>query len=193
MAAVVAIQTMTEVRWHGRGGQGAKTASELLAVAFLREGRFVQAFPEYGPERTGAPMLAYTRIAQRPIRRHCAITEPDIVIVLDAGLLREVPVTAGLRPDGRLLVSAEGDPGLGHQGPLLWLPADRLARETGTRFANVVMLGAFAGWLGAPTLADLGRALAEVMPGLGQAARHASLAAMAAGHAAGLRGMRDAD
>jgi pyruvate ferredoxin oxidoreductase gamma subunit len=88
---------MTEIRWHGRGGQGAKTAAIFLAEAVLDRGKFSQGFPEYGPERRGAPMRGYTRIADQPIRRHCSIENPDIVIVLDPTLLESAAagVTAG--------------------------------------------------------------------------------------------------
>lgn len=187
---------MIEVRWHGRGGQGAKTASHALAVAYLREGMAVQAFPEYGPERSGAPMLAYTRVDEAPIRRHCAVTEPDVVVVLDRSLLSEVPVTLGLRSGGRLLLNAEDPKDVeaaraGFAGEVLAVPADALARDAGTRFPNVVMLGALAGWLGAPAEADLSDALEEVLGGLSEKARDASLRAMRAGFSMGERGMHD--
>ncbi len=184
-----------EVRWHGRGGQGAKTASQVLAVAYLKAGKAVQAFPEYGPERSGAPMLAYTRVDERKVRRRCAVTEPDVVVVLDPSLTHEVAITSGLRPQGHLLLNLEAgqDPGAAvaeYPGQVLAVPADRLARECGTRFPNVVMLGAVAGWLGAPTLEQLGEALDEVMAGLPPAAREASRQAMRAGYLAAER--RDA-
>ena len=90
---------MVEFRWHGRGGQGAWTASELLARTALDEGKFIQSFPEFGPERMGAPVTAFTRISTEPIRLHCAIYDPDVVVVLDNTLLKTVPVTAGLNRD----------------------------------------------------------------------------------------------
>lgn len=187
---------MIEVRWHGRGGQGAKTASHVLAVAYLKEDKSVQAFPEYGPERTGAPMLAYTRVDDRPIRRHCAVTQPDIVVVLDPSLTHEVPVTAGLKDAGRLLLNVAdvGDAGEAaktYAGQVLGVPADRLAQESGTRFPNVVLLGAYAGWLGTPSLDHMQAALLEVMGHLPAKARDASVRAMAAGYAAGERGRAD--
>lgn len=184
---------MTEVRWHGRGGQGAKTASQVLAVAFLKEGKAVQAFPEYGPERTGAPMVSYTRVDDKPIRRHCAVTDPDVVVVLDPSLTREEPVTAGLRPHGHLLLNgpSAGTPVEDYPGSILGIAADQLAQEAGTKFPNVVLLGAYAGWLGQPTLAHLQEALEEVMGHLPEAARSASLRAMSAGYAAGERGERN--
>ncbi len=185
---------MIEVRWHGRGGQGAKTASQVLAVAYLKEGKAVQAFPEYGPERSGAPMLAYTRVDERKIRRRSAVTEPDVVVVLDPSLTHEVAITSGLRADGHLLLNIE-DPGeageavAAYPGDVLPVAADRLARAAGTRFPNVVLLGALAGWLGSPTFGHLAEALDEVMAGLPPAAREASREAMRAGYAAGERGM----
>ncbi len=98
---------MIEIRWHARAGQGAKTAAQLYAVAMLRAGKSVQAFPEYGPERRGAPVRAYTRVDDRPIRRHDAIEHPDAVVVLEPSLLHDASVTDGLRAEGLLLVNAE--------------------------------------------------------------------------------------
>src|SRR5581483_11296418 len=83
---------LTEIRWHARAGQGAKTASQLLALALLRSGKNVQAFPEYGPERRGAPLRAFTRVSDAPIRRHDSITDPDLVVVLEPSLLHEIDV-----------------------------------------------------------------------------------------------------
>jgi len=184
---------MIEVRWHGRGGQGAKTASQVLAVAYLKEGKSVQAFPEYGPERSGAPMLSYVRVDDRPIRRHCAVTEPDVVIVLDPSLTREVPITEGLGPDGHLLLNIESPENAGTKVTSLGeralaVPADQMALDCGTKFPNVVLLGAYAGWMGSPTLEHLEGALVETMHNLSEAARQASINAMRAGYAAGERG-----
>ncbi len=95
----IALKSMVEFRWHGRGGQGAWTASELLARTALDEGKYIQSFPEFGPERMGAPVTAFTRISTEPIRLHCAIYDPDVVVVLDNTLLKSVPVTAGLNRD----------------------------------------------------------------------------------------------
>jgi pyruvate ferredoxin oxidoreductase gamma subunit len=141
-----------EIRWHARAGQGAKTASQLYAVAQLKAGRSVQAFPEYGPERRGAPMRAYTRIDDRPIRRHDAITDPDAVVVLEPTLLKDVDVTEGLKPGGLMLVNSEDG-----------VPADRLAAELGSKFVNLVMVGALAGSLGEPTLEQLVEGATEVL------------------------------
>lgn len=97
---------MNEIRWHGRGGQGAVTAAELLARAAIDHGLYAHAFPFFGPERRGAPVRAFTRIDTNPIEVNCQIYEPDVVVVLDATLLRTVPVTEGLKRDGVLVVNA---------------------------------------------------------------------------------------
>jgi len=96
-----------EIRWHGRGGQGVVTASNLLASAALLEGKQVQAFPEFGPERTGAPVLGFTRISDAPIDVHSQVYEPDVVVVLDPTLLKTVNVTEGLKKGGKLLVNTD--------------------------------------------------------------------------------------
>ncbi|MDR1067755.1 MAG: 2-oxoacid:acceptor oxidoreductase family protein [Clostridiales Family XIII bacterium] len=101
---------MIEIRWHGRGGQGAKTAALLLADAAFETGLYVQGFPEYGPERMGAPITAYNRLNEAPIRVHSNIYEPDMVVVVDETLLKSVDVTAGLKPGGKLLVNSRRQP-----------------------------------------------------------------------------------
>ncbi|MFA4991611.1 MAG: 2-oxoacid:acceptor oxidoreductase family protein [Candidatus Omnitrophota bacterium] len=98
---------LVEVTWHGRGGQGAKTASQFLGEAALDIGKNIQAFPEYGPERAGAPMRAYTRISDEPIYVHSSVTKPNVVIVIDPTLLGAVEVTEGLADDGVLLVNTD--------------------------------------------------------------------------------------
>lgn len=143
---------MKEIRWHARAGQGAKTAAQLLALALLRSGKSVQAFPEYGPERRGSPMRAYTRVDDRPIRRHDGIETPDVVAVLEASLAGDSGVTAGLRPGGIVLVNADEPLDDGRVVPVR---AARIAEESGTRFVNLVMLGAVAAALGEPPLDDL--------------------------------------
>ena len=140
---------MIEVRWHGRAGQGAKTASQLLAEAAMAAGREVQAFPEYGPERSGAPMRAYTRIATRKIRRRYGVTEPDVVVVLDESLLHEANAAEGLRAGGLLIVNTEQE-----LDGAICVPASRIA-DAGGGFVNVLMLGAAASALGEPQLDDL--------------------------------------
>lgn len=99
------MRDLIEIRWHGRGGQGAKTASLLLADAAFNTGKFIQGFPEYGPERMGAPITAYNRISNKPITVHSNIYEPDYVVVVDDTLLESVDVTAGLKPDGAIIIN----------------------------------------------------------------------------------------
>lgn len=99
------MKNCVEIRWHGRGGQGAKTAALLLADVAFKTGRFVQGFPEYGPERMGAPITAYNRISPQQIRVHSNIYEPDFVVVVDESLLDAIDVTEGLSPDGAILIN----------------------------------------------------------------------------------------
>jgi 2-oxoacid:acceptor oxidoreductase, gamma subunit, pyruvate/2-ketoisovalerate family len=146
-----------EIRWHARAGQGAKTAAQLEAMAMLRAGRWVQAFPEYGPERSGAPMLAYTRVDDARIRRRYAVTSPDVVVVLDPSLLLEADVTAGLAHDGRLLINTSREPAdvaaeLRCEADVRCVPAGDIAAAHDSRYVNVVMLGALAGVLREPPL-----------------------------------------
>ena len=101
---------MIEIRWHGRGGQGAKTAALLLADAAFTAGLHVQGFPEYGPERMGAPITAYNRLSEEPIRIHSNIYEPDMVVVVDETLIGAVDVTAGLHPEGKIVVNTSRSP-----------------------------------------------------------------------------------
>lgn len=146
---------ITEIRWHARAGQGAKTAAQVLALALMRSGRSVQAFPEYGPERRGAPVRAFTRSARRPIRRHDAVTTPDVVVVLEPALVGDVDVADGLAPDGVLVLNAEEPPAALDGVAVCCVPAGTIARELGSGFANIVMLGAVAAVLHEPTLACL--------------------------------------
>ncbi|MBS7643160.1 pyruvate ferredoxin oxidoreductase subunit gamma [Candidatus Bathyarchaeota archaeon] len=101
---------MFEIRWHGRGGQGAVTASQILAAAALLDGKYVQAFPEFGPERAGAPVRAFTRISDEPINIHSQIYTPDVVVVIDPTLLKTVNVTEGLIKGGKLIVNTDKTP-----------------------------------------------------------------------------------
>lgn len=140
---------LTEIRWHGRGGQGAKTAALLFADAALSEGKFIQAFPEYGPERTGAPVQSFNRISDEPISIHCHVKNPQIVVVLDPTLIGAVDVTAGLAPDGTIIVNTDRSAEeiqnkLKLNGQKLYiLDASSIARETiGRDIPNTPMLGA---------------------------------------------------
>ncbi|NQT07402.1 MAG: 2-oxoacid:acceptor oxidoreductase family protein, partial [Candidatus Omnitrophica bacterium] len=96
---------LLEIRWHGRGGQGAVTAAKILAESAILDGKFIQAFPEYGPERAGAPVRSFTRISTAPIYIHSQVTEPKVVVVLDPTLLEVIDVTEGLTEDGTLVVN----------------------------------------------------------------------------------------
>jgi len=101
---------MIEIRWHGRGGQGAKTASQFLGEAALDTGKYIQSFPEYGPERAGAPMKAFNRISEEAMTIHSSVTSPDIVVVIDPTLVKAIDVTEGLGDDGILLVNTDKSP-----------------------------------------------------------------------------------
>jgi pyruvate ferredoxin oxidoreductase gamma subunit len=154
---------MKEIRWHARAGQGAKTASQLFATASLRSGKSVQAFPEYGPERRGAPLRAYTRVDDRPIRRHDSITTPDVVVVLEPSLLNEVDVTEGLESHGFVLLNAEAAPRRLNGKRVVCVPASRLAATRGSKFANLVMVGALAAVLREPPADAVADAAAELL------------------------------
>ena len=143
---------MREIRWHARAGQGAKTASQLYATAALHAGKSVQAFPEYGPERRGAPLRAYTRVDDVPIRRHDAIMTPDVVVVLEPSLLHEVDVTDGLEEDGLVLVNAQRAPAGLEADRVVCVPASKLAEQHGSKFANLIMVGALAAAVGEPPI-----------------------------------------
>lgn len=104
------MKNLYEVRWHGRGGQGAKTAAQFLAEAALEAGKFIQAFPEYGPERAGAPIRTYTRISDSPINIHSGVTNPEAVVVIDPTLLDSIDVTEGLGENGILVVNTDRSP-----------------------------------------------------------------------------------
>ena len=101
---------LTEIRWHGRGGQGAKTAALLLADVCFSTGAEVQGFPEYGPERMGAPITAYNRISDKPIRVHSNIYDPDYVVVVDETLIEDIDVTAGLKEGGAIIINTAKSP-----------------------------------------------------------------------------------
>ena len=142
---------MTEIRWHGRGGQGVVTAGKLLAEAALDSGQYFQAFPDYGPERMGAPIRAFTRLSDGPIDVHSQIDSPDVVIVLDPTVMGSVNVTEGLREDGTLLINTSEAPEemrarLDFQGGrVCTVDATRIAiEEMGREITNTPMLGAFA-------------------------------------------------
>ncbi len=140
---------LIEIRWHGRGGQGAKTASLLLADAAFNTGKYIQGFPEYGPERMGAPITAYNRISTKPITIHSNIYEPDYVVVVDDTLLESVDVTAGLKPTGAIVINTTKDSEFlkehlkGYEGEIYKIDARKISMETlGEYFPNTPMLAA---------------------------------------------------
>ena len=142
---------LIEVRWHGRGGQGAWTASELLAKAAIHEGKYIQSFPEFGPERMGAPVRAFTRISDKPIKLHCSVYSPDVVVVLDPTLMATVPVTEGLKQNGAVVVNTGEEPSRMKEklkianGTVWTIPATEIAiKILGRPITNTAMLGAVA-------------------------------------------------
>ena len=140
---------LIEIRWHGRGGQGAKTASLLLADAAFNTGKYIQGFPEYGPERMGAPITAYNRISNKPITIHSNIYEPDYVVVVDDTLLESVDVTAGLKTTGSIVINTTKSPDYlksvlkGYEGDIYTIDARKVSMEAlGKYFPNTPMLAA---------------------------------------------------
>lgn len=143
------MKNLIEIRWHGRGGQGAKTASLLLADAAFNTGKYVQGFPEYGPERMGAPITAYNRLSVNPIRVHSNIYEPDYVVVVDDTLLKAVDVTRGLKKEGAIVINTtksieELKPLLkGYEGRVFTIDARKISEDAlGKYFPNTPMLAA---------------------------------------------------
>lgn len=140
---------MIEIRWHGRGGQGAKTASLLLADADFNTGKYIQGFPEYGPERMGAPITAYNRISDTPIRIHSNIYEPDYVVVVDDSLIGAVDVTSGLKDNGAIVINTNEDIDSlrkklnGFSGKICTIDASKISLEClKANFPNTAMLAA---------------------------------------------------
>ena len=143
------MENLIEIRWHGRGGQGTKTASLLLADAAFNTGKYIQGFPEYGPERMGAPITAYNRISDNPITVHSNIYEPDYVVVVDDTLLETVDVTAGLKADGAIVINTTKSADYlksvlkGYKGKVYTIDARKVSTETlGRYFPNTPMLAA---------------------------------------------------
>ncbi|HUX48308.1 MAG TPA: 2-oxoacid:acceptor oxidoreductase family protein [Dehalococcoidia bacterium] len=139
---------LLEVRWHGRGGLGAVTSAELTARAAISEGKYAQSFPSFGPERRGAPVLAFLRISDEFIRVRTAIYEPDVVAVLDPGLLHTVDVTSGLKENSKIIVNTRKSPAelkseFGYKWPVATVNATKIAGETiGLPITNTAMIGA---------------------------------------------------
>ena len=143
------MNNLIEIRWHGRGGQGAKTASLLLADAAFNTGKYIQGFPEQGPERMGAPITAYNRISNSPITIHSNIYEPDYVVVVDDTLLESVEVTAGLKEDGAIIINTTKNYDYlknvlnGYNGKVYTIDAREISMEAlGKYFPNTPMLAA---------------------------------------------------
>ena len=157
---------LTEIRWHGRGGQGVVTAGKLLAETALTTGQYFQAFPDYGPERMGAPIRAFTRLSAKPITIHSQIEQPNVVLVLDPTLLGTEPVTEGLQEEGILLVNTSSSPketrritGF-HTGQVCTVDASHIAiEEMGRDITNTPMLGALARATGIFDIEDLAEQL----------------------------------
>jgi pyruvate ferredoxin oxidoreductase gamma subunit len=164
-----------QVRIHGRGGQGVVTAAELLSVAAFMEGRHAQAFPTFGSERTGAPVVSFCRIDERPIRAREPIAEPDALIIQDPTLLHQVDLFDGLEPDGWILINSSrsfAELGIAEllerfsPQRLLTVPATDLAREhLGRPLPNAVLLGGFAAISGLISLESVSAAIRERFPG----------------------------
>jgi 2-oxoisovalerate/pyruvate ferredoxin oxidoreductase gamma subunit len=164
---------MRELRIHGRGGQGAVIASKVLAVAIFHEGRWVQSFPAFGVERRGAPVTAFLRVSDAPIRLRCEITAPDDLIVLDPTLVEAIDVAAGLKEGGGILINTDRAPSdypeLARRFRVATVDASRIATHhgIGTRtqpIVNTAILGAFARWSGLVSLEAVCSAIGEEMP-----------------------------
>lgn len=145
------MDSLIEIRWHGRGGQGAKTASLLLADAAFNTGKYIQGFPEYGPERMGAPITAYNRISNSQINIHSNIYEPDYVVVVDDTLLESVDVTAGLKETGAIVINTTKSAKQlksvlnNYKGEIYTIDARKVSMEAlGRYFPNIPMLAAIA-------------------------------------------------
>ncbi|MGH2912831.1 MAG: 2-oxoacid:acceptor oxidoreductase family protein [Solirubrobacteraceae bacterium] len=166
---------MLQVRIHGRGGQGVVTAAEMLSLAAFQEGRYAQAFPSFGSERMGAPVVSFCRMDDHEIRLREPVVEPDVLIVQDPTLLHQVDVFGGLRPEGFILINTSksfDELGLGefvsgfHRERLLTVPASELAREhTGRPVANAALLGGFAALSGLISLDAVVSAIGERFSG----------------------------
>lgn len=147
----MAKKEIVEIRWHGRGGQGAKTAALLFADAAMSEGKYIQAFPEYGPERMGAPVQSFDRLSDEPITLHCGISNPKYVVVLDSTLMASVDVLAGVPDDGMIIINTSKSPDeiratlKNSKVKVFTVDASKIAVETiGRNIPNTPMLGAMA-------------------------------------------------
>ena len=162
------MKDIIEFRWHGRGGQGSWTASEVLARTAIYEGKYIQSFPEFGPERMGAPVTAFTRISTKPIRIHCSVYEPDVVVVLDPTLLKTVPITSGVNENGVIIINSTDEPVevrktlKTEKGKLWTIPATQIALKIlGMPITNTAMLGTVARATNIVSLDTIARVLKE--------------------------------
>ena len=160
--SILIVKDMIEVRINGRGGQGAKTAAQLLAEAAMDQGKHIQSFPEYGPERAGAPIRAYTRISDHPINIHSGVTHPDIAAVIDPTLLESVNVTEGMGDNSVLLINTDKTPAQMrkqlnfNKGKLCTVDATKIALDTiGLPLPNTAILGAIVKATGIVKLEDI--------------------------------------
>jgi pyruvate ferredoxin oxidoreductase gamma subunit len=189
---------MLQIRLHGRGGQGVVTAAEMLSIAAFEEGRFAQAFPSFGSERTGAPVVAFCRIDDKPIRLREPVLHPDVLIVQDPTLLHQVDVFQGLAADGYVLINSKrtfDELGLGEiaqrfrRERLITLPATEIAlRHLGRPLPNAVLLGGFAALSGLLTLESVQHAIRDTFSG---AIAEKNQAAAAEAHAFVLGAMKE--
>ena len=165
---------MIEIRFHGRGGQGAVKASDMLAMAAFNEGKQVQAFPFFGVERRGAPVTAFTRISEEEIRIHCYIYEPDVLVVLDPTLIGAVPLTDGLKPGGKIVINSERSPGEFSfpeaSDPVVYtVDCSTIAQKYGlgskaAPIVNTAIFGAVAKATGLVSIESLAQAIKERLP-----------------------------
>lgn len=166
---------LTEIRWHGRGGQGAVTSAELLARAAICEGKYAQAFPSFGPERRGAPVLAFDRVSEKvPIRIRAEVTEPDVVVVLDSTLLNIVDVTSGLKDNGTLVINTRKtiedlESQYGKKWKIAVIDANTIARDIlGVLIVNTTVLGSLLKSTGVVEIDSLAEPLNERFGRLGE-------------------------
>jgi 2-oxoacid:acceptor oxidoreductase gamma subunit (pyruvate/2-ketoisovalerate family) len=160
--AVNWLSAVIEIRFHGRGGQGVVVGSEILADAAMREGKYTQAFPTFGPERRGAPLMSFTRIDDKPIRLRCQVYEPNYVIVLDASISQYQDLTSGLRPEGAVIINTPltveeiKDAKIIRKGKIYPIDASSIAMKMiGTPILNTIILGAFSAATGEVKLQSL--------------------------------------
>ncbi len=158
---------MKEIRIHGRGGQGSVTAAEILAVAAFEDGKYSQAFPAFGVERRGAPVKAFVRIDDKPIRLRSQVYQPDYVIVQDVTLVDVVDVASGIKPEGMILINTEKNPeSFNLKAIVKTLDATKLALNIiGKPIVNTILIGAFAGVTGEIKLESIKKAVKERFPG----------------------------